>query len=156
MYVLGGFLALGTFLDSVANAISLLTPLVAGIGTACIVLLWLLARFLLPLYPLPWVVGKQRILVRKPGIQPTAFALGMVLLLWMPSVITQWQTPPHPSSDARRPQSKLEPFPAGTFGILVLPFEGSTVEEQEKGVKVQGTITKTLRVSPKSPYAASR
>jgi hypothetical protein len=41
-------------------------------------------------------------------------------------------------------EGNLKPFPEGTFGILVLPFEGSTPEEQEKGVKIQGTITKTL------------
>jgi tetratricopeptide (TPR) repeat protein len=41
-------------------------------------------------------------------------------------------------------QGNLEPFTEGTFGILVLPFEGSTTEEQEKGVKIQGTITKIL------------
>jgi tetratricopeptide (TPR) repeat protein len=41
-------------------------------------------------------------------------------------------------------EGNLEPFTEGTFGILVLPFEGSTTEEQEKGVKIQGTITKTL------------
>jgi hypothetical protein len=94
MYTLGGFLALGAVLDSVANAISLLTPLVASIGTACIVLLWLLARIILPSHPLPWMFGNQSLPVRKLGIQPTAFVVGMVLLLWMPSVITRWQSLP--------------------------------------------------------------
>jgi hypothetical protein len=45
IYVLGGFLALGALLDSVANAISLLTPLVASIGTACIVLVGSMKRY---------------------------------------------------------------------------------------------------------------
>jgi tetratricopeptide (TPR) repeat protein len=100
MYGLGGVVALGTLLDSVANAISLLTPLVASIGTACIVLLWLLARFLLPLYPLPWVVGDQRLRVRTLGWQPTAFAVGMVVLLWIPSVVMQSRPPP-PSTEVQ-------------------------------------------------------
>ena len=94
MYVLGGVLILGEVLGDLNDAISLVTPVVAGTGTACIVLLWLLARFLLPLYPLPWVVGEQRILVRKLGILPTSFAAGMVLLLWTPWVITRWQPLP--------------------------------------------------------------
>jgi hypothetical protein len=98
MYVLGGFVALGAVLDSVTNAVSLMTPMVAGIGTACVVLVWFLAQIILPSHPLPWVFGNQLMQVRKPGVQPTAFALGMVLLLWIPSVITGWQTPP-PSSD---------------------------------------------------------
>jgi tetratricopeptide (TPR) repeat protein len=98
MYILVGFLALGAMLDSVANAISLMTPLVAGLGTACIVLLWVLARLILPSHPLPWVVGNQRVRVQKLGIQSAAYAVGMVLLLWMPSVITRFQTPPPSSS----------------------------------------------------------
>jgi hypothetical protein len=103
MYILAGFLGLGSLLDSLANAISLLTPLVASIGTACIVLVWVLAYLILPSHPLPWVFGNQQMPVKKPGIQPTAFAVGMVLLLWMPSVITQWQTHPPPSSDKGTP-----------------------------------------------------
>jgi tetratricopeptide (TPR) repeat protein len=99
-------LALGALLDSVANAISLLTPWVASIGTACIVLLWLLARFLLPLYPLPWVIGDQRVRVRTLGRQPTAFAVGMVLLLWIPSVVTQWRPSP-PSTEVQSIVEKL-------------------------------------------------
>jgi hypothetical protein len=106
MYILGGFLALGTFLDSVSNAISLLTPLVAGIGTACIVLVWCLVHLILPSHHLSWVFGIDRMPVKKPGIQPTAFAIGMVLLLWLPSVIKPWQTLPPPSSD-KGPQGSI-------------------------------------------------
>jgi hypothetical protein len=91
MWTLGGILALGVVLDSVANAISLLTPLIASIGTACIVLVWVLAHIILPSHPLYWVVGTQRVRVTKLGIQPKAFAVGMILLLWIPSVIAQWQ-----------------------------------------------------------------
>lgn len=100
MWILGGFLALGAVLDSVANAISLLTPLVASIGTACIVLVWVLAHIILPSHPLSWVVGTQRVRVTKLGVQPTAFAVGMILLLWMPSVIAQWQPLPGPGDTA--------------------------------------------------------
>jgi hypothetical protein len=98
-YTLWGFVALGAVLDSVANAISLLTPLVASIGTACILLLWLLACIILPSHPLPWVFGNQLLPVRKLGIQPTAFAVGMVLLLWMPTVITRLQEHARPTKE---------------------------------------------------------
>ena len=64
MYILGGFLALGAVLGSVANATKLLTPLVASIGTACIVLVWLLAYIILPSHPLPWGFGNQRMRVK--------------------------------------------------------------------------------------------
>jgi hypothetical protein len=89
MWILGGFVALGVVLDSVANAISLLTPLVASIGTACIVLVLVIARIILPTHPLPWVVGDQQVRVTKLGAQPTAVAVGIIFLLWMPWVIVQ-------------------------------------------------------------------
>ena len=85
MYILGGFLALGAFLDSVSNAISLLTPFVAGTWDSlhCAgMVVWytsscpgITSRGSLACTALP---------VKKPGIQPTAIAVGMVLLLWMP------------------------------------------------------------------------
>jgi hypothetical protein len=58
-------------------------------------------------------------------------------------------TPPIPSPAEKgisksTQEGNLTPFPEGIFGILVLPFEGNSPEEQEKGVKIQGTITKTL------------
>jgi tetratricopeptide (TPR) repeat protein len=107
MYILSGFLALGSFLDGVANAISLLTPLVASIGTACIVLVCFLMYIILPRYPLPRIFGNQLIRVRKPGIQPMAFAVGMVLLLWLPSILTPWQTPPVSEAEKTRLAKEL-------------------------------------------------
>jgi hypothetical protein len=94
VYVLGGYAMLATVLDGVANAVSLITPMIAGIVTACIVLIWGLAYFILPSHPLPWVFGNQRMLVRKLGIKPTGILVGIVLLLWVPSIITRGQTLP--------------------------------------------------------------
>jgi len=37
--------------------------------------------------------------VKRPGIQPTAYAVGIVLLLWVPFVIASWQAQPPPSPD---------------------------------------------------------
>ena len=98
-YVLGGYAILATVLDGVANAIALITPLIAGIVTTCIVLAWFLAYIILPSHPLPWVFGNQQMLVKRPGIQPTAYAVGIVLLLWVPFVIASWQAQPPPSPD---------------------------------------------------------
>ena len=64
-------------------------------------LLWVLATLILPSHPLPWVFGNQQMRVKKPGIQPTAFAVGMVLLLWIPTFITLLQPLSPPSSDQR-------------------------------------------------------
>ena len=43
--------------------------------------------------------GNQPLPVRKLGIQPIAFAAGMVLLLWMPSVITRLQKHARPAKE---------------------------------------------------------
>jgi tetratricopeptide (TPR) repeat protein len=99
-YIGGGVLLFGAVLDSVGNAISLITPLVASVGTVCIVLLLLLAHLILPSHPLILVNGDQRIRMLKPGIKLTAYAVGIVILLWIPSVFTQWRPPP-PSAEVQ-------------------------------------------------------
>ena len=96
MYILGGILALGTLLDSLANALSLLTPLIAGIGTALIVLVWLLTTIILRRHPVTWVVGNQEARLRKLGIQPLGFMVGIIVLLWVPSGLTLFQILPPP------------------------------------------------------------
>ena len=155
MHILGGFLALGALLDSVANAISLLTPLVASIGTVCIVLVWFLAYLILPSHPLPWVFGNQRTRVKKPGIQPMAFTVGMVLLLWMPSLITQWQTPPAPSSDKGTPgavtagRNVFMNAPGGVIhtgegSISVTNIQGIAGEEHARLAKELGVTQSAL------------
>ena len=76
-YILAGIVAVGAVLDSFANAISLLTPLMAGIGTAFILLGWLLTSIILRFHPLSWVEANQEVPLRKLGIKPTAFMVGL-------------------------------------------------------------------------------
>ena len=90
-YMVAGLFTVGAGLDSFANAISLLTLLIAGIGTACIILGWLLTSIILRFYPLSWVEADREVPLSKLGIKPTAFMLGMVLLLWFPSLLTPFQ-----------------------------------------------------------------
>jgi tetratricopeptide (TPR) repeat protein len=90
-YILAGVVAVGAVLDSFANALSLLTPLIAGIGTAFILLGWLLTSMILRFHPLSWVEANQEVLLRKLGIKPTAFMVGLVLLLWIPSLLAPFQ-----------------------------------------------------------------
>jgi tetratricopeptide (TPR) repeat protein len=90
-YILAGIVAVGAVLDSFANAISLLTPLMAGIGTAFILLGWLLTSIILRFHPLSWVEANQEVPLRKLGIKPTAFMVSLVLLLWIPSLLTPFQ-----------------------------------------------------------------
>ena len=150
MYILGGFLALGAFLDSVSNAISLLTPLVASIGTACIVLVWCLVHFILPSHHLSWVFGMHRMPVKKPGIQPTAIAVGMVLLLWMPSIL--------PSPDKGIEVEKLDTIQKNTENTQQNVQKIVALLEQELSIKtayiifLQGQVERFQAQEP-SPRA---
>ena len=150
MYILGGFLALGAYLESVDSAISLLTPLVASIGTACIVLVWCLVHFILPSHHLSWVFGMQRMPVKKPGIQPTAIAVGMVLLLWMPSIL--------PSPDKGIEVEKLDTIQKNTENTQQNVQKIVALLEQELSIKtayiifLQGQVERFQAQEP-SPRA---
>jgi hypothetical protein len=91
VYIGSGILILGALLDSLANALALLTPLIAIIGTACIVFFWLLITLILHRHPVSWVMGNQQVRLRKLGIKPMAVAVGMILLLWTPSGVMLFQ-----------------------------------------------------------------
>lgn len=85
MFLLG-WLALGSMADSYLNARQLMTPGRAGWATAALVLGWCLVSLQVRVRPFPWIVrgpaGVQQVLIRRLGIHPTMFVLGMVALLW--------------------------------------------------------------------------
>jgi hypothetical protein len=83
-------------------------------------------------------------IMQHPRIAILSAASGLTIIIWVVALAMIRSLPGAPTVSTTPQEGKLEPFTEGTFGILVLPFEGSTPEEQEKGVKIQGTITKTL------------
>ncbi len=87
MIVLGGFLLLGTVLDAVGNAITLIPPFVTYGGTIIIVAVTAGLYLLLKKRPLTWVVhGGRAIRVTRLGRRPLLALLGATLLLWVPRV----------------------------------------------------------------------
>jgi len=95
LYALAGLLGLGALLDSIQNAISLLTPLIAAIATIVVVLSWAVISLILRVHPITWVAEQQQIRIRRLGIRSIAFALGMIALLWLPTVIARiWPAKP--------------------------------------------------------------
>ncbi len=102
--LIGGVLALGTLLDAIANALSIVTPLITVVGTLLLSAIWLFAevilRFFRPRWSLP---GGQISRLTRLGLQPRWMIAGSILLLWVPRGIDTLK------ERAPEPGQKLEP-----------------------------------------------
>ena len=85
-WILWGFLAFGTFLDAVANAISLITFPVALVGTVIIVVSLFLVQIYLSKNPLSWVADGAAVKISKLNLGLVLPFVGMLVLLWIPIV----------------------------------------------------------------------
>ncbi|MEM6256643.1 MAG: hypothetical protein AAF215_10885 [Cyanobacteria bacterium P01_A01_bin.123] len=86
LWIISGFLALGTFLDAVANAISLITLPIALFGTALIVVSLFSVQFYLSRNPLSWVANGSSVKISKLNLGLVLPCLGMLVLLWIPPI----------------------------------------------------------------------
>ena len=86
-WVLAGFLALGTFLDAVANAVSLITFPVALIGTIIIIVSLISVQLYLNRYPLSWIANGKLVRISKLNLGLLLPFLGMLVLLWVPTAL---------------------------------------------------------------------
>jgi hypothetical protein len=87
-----GFLALGSFVSAIRNALSLVNRSTTYIGTAVLFVAWVCIDFYVRKRPLPWIVHGQEIRVKKLGITPTLAFVGACLLLWVPRWISDSKT----------------------------------------------------------------
>jgi hypothetical protein len=85
LWLLAGCLALGVLLDSLSNAISLVSPAITYVTTAVVVTLWFFLEATARLFGIPWV-SRDRKLVRlkRLGTQTRFGMTGALLLLWVP------------------------------------------------------------------------
>lgn len=88
--VFAGVLALGSVLDAVSNAISIIKPPVTFVGTLVLVVFWIGAE----------VVGfrvverdEEDSAAKGLGIKRRAFLVGMIILLWLPRIFGNDLTP---------------------------------------------------------------
>lgn len=89
LWLLAGFLAFGTFLDALANAISLITPSVALAGTVSIICLLIFVQLYLGKKPLGWVANGSSVKISKLNLGLLLPFIGMILLLWFPSLFNR-------------------------------------------------------------------
>lgn len=81
-YIGLGFLALGAILDSVSNAISLVTPSVARAGTIVLLSFWIAVEVGVKLFKVRWVrQDGTPSRVSGLGVQPRLAFVGAVALL---------------------------------------------------------------------------
>lgn len=84
-WTLAGVLAAGALLDSLANALQLVTPLTTYIGTLALMIAATAAHLVMKRWGVPWQYdpGTE---VRLKGLGPSqvCFVIGIILLLWYP------------------------------------------------------------------------
>ncbi|MBA2501980.1 MAG: hypothetical protein H0V27_03785 [Pyrinomonadaceae bacterium] len=92
LYLSLGFFTLGTALDAISNAISLLTPSTTYAVATVIVILWVWIEFHLRLRPIKWIAaGNREIRLCRLGIKPRLIFIGVILLLFTPRAVNLWR-----------------------------------------------------------------
>ena len=132
-WIFAGMLALGTLLDAISNAISLVgmrTAVTASILVACC---WAVAEVMIRKHPIVWrgVDGTEQ-RITKLGIQFRLFVVGMLALLWLP-----------PLTDVLR-----QPTPK-----LVAPQAERTLPTESKNQQTKTAITREAARAENEPSA---
>lgn len=82
-----GVLALGAFLDSIANAVSLITMPIAIVGTIIALAAWGLLETVLATRGILWVKSGVKLRYIGLGSKTRAMFSGAILLLWVPTLV---------------------------------------------------------------------
>lgn len=92
-WLMAGFIALGTVLDAMSNAIALINWQIALAGTFLFFLGWTTIQIYLKRHPIQWKNESGSLIrVKKLGYRYSFFVVGMVILLWLPPSITWIRT----------------------------------------------------------------
>lgn len=83
-FVLFGIAFLGSFLDSISNAITLIIAPLTYIGTAVLLSAWILTELGLMLFGVPWKRGNRTVRVKSLNTKIRLSLIGILILLWIP------------------------------------------------------------------------
>lgn len=83
-WVVGGVLLLGSLLDAIANAFTVVTPIATYVGTALLLTGAIATHLVLKRHPLEWQMKNGLIRLNGLGPRPVAILVGFVVLLWVP------------------------------------------------------------------------
>lgn len=93
LWVMGGLLALGAFVGAINDAIALIKWPIALAGTLLIFLGWVIIQVYLKHRPVLWKNANGNLVrVKKLGSRYSLFFVGMVILLWLPSSISWFES----------------------------------------------------------------
>jgi tetratricopeptide (TPR) repeat protein len=135
-YLSIGFIALGSLLDAINNAVTLISPTTTLTASALLIASWLLAEFLLRRLPLRWLTkGGKEIRIRRLGVKPRLIVVGALALLWIPRLtdsVIRDRTHKYPSGASEKRNNlsfSREASPSHKIRFLVAEFDGPRPQE---------------------------
>ena len=119
-YLLAGVLFAGSILGVIRNS-QIVPPWSTYVGTFLILVSFLWLRRRLRLKPITWRINDHLYPVRRLGVAATLFAVGIVLVLWLPRLVDFW---PSLIAHLPLPSKYLTFLQPKRVVILVADFDG--------------------------------
>lgn len=140
LYILIGFSAFGAFLDAISNAVTLFTLDTSIILSIIIIAVFSIIILLVKYKKIQWLSKDQQLItITKIGPKIILPTIGILILIWIPSIIYQFHKPSKKYS--------IEPIFAKNdtthFKILLLPFSPD-IKCTEIQVDYKGQIVERL------------
>jgi hypothetical protein len=88
-WILAGAVALGGLLDAISNAIALVTPLRATVGSFSVLTIWLTIEYYARKKGIAWSSSGEAVRIRRLGWAVRFGIFGVLALLWLPALIPQ-------------------------------------------------------------------
>lgn len=93
VYILIGITGFGALLDAISNAVSIISPMVTYAVSIIILSVMLIQKPVLSRYPVNWKISNGQVVqLRQIGIQMKLALLGVLMLLWLPRIISSSDT----------------------------------------------------------------
>jgi len=144
-WVLLGVLALGAVFSAINNALSLVTPAFSYVGSAALLLLWLVLVAVARLRGIAWTETQGiRVRLRRLSAKTHFFFVGCLLLLWVPRVADQVRAASNPTLNAGREQhggATSGPSQTTSKESQASPVEQSPPPATQPPVTVQPPVT---------------
>jgi hypothetical protein len=151
--LLAGFIGVGALLDSVSNAITLVTGTLTRVGSLVILISYLSAQIFLRVRPLRWAIkGSKEVRLRRLGWRVTLAVAGAIILLWVPRLteVVKRDAPPAASATVSKPEAisttSAEPQQGAAGAGIPAPAAAAT-PELKLDVLDKGNITRFAIVS---------
>jgi hypothetical protein len=131
-YIFTGLIALGSVLSAINNSRSLISWPVTLIGSAAILLFWIYLNIHLKRKPFEWKAGNGRLIkISKLKLKNHLFIVGIILLLWIPRLISMFEVNP------QQPRITVSPAKPNEVLILITDFKN---DSRNRNYDIAGSI----------------